>query len=144
MNKHSSLLTPFLSYEKMKCCGYEPTFLSEKLFVLATSNIGQGRTFFLKKFKTLKILVQFDQGSLTEREGLVQLTSSYCAKVKYSFSMKNSWYKQVYQEVNCTDPSRSLRIPWFALDFLAMIDDTGDCTIDIWDSSDSVVGRALN
>jgi hypothetical protein len=57
MNKHSSLLAPFLSYEKMKCGGYEPTFLLEKLFVLATSNIGQGRKVFFEKFKTLKTLV---------------------------------------------------------------------------------------
>ncbi len=64
-------------------------------------------------------MLQFVQGILTEREESVHLTSLYqlvqiscfqCWKSILFISYKTSFLEE---EVNCTEPSPSVRIPWF-------------------------------
>ncbi len=53
----------------------------------------------------------YTQGSLTEGEGSVQLTSSAAFILKLNFPFLQTIYP--YEEVNCTEPSPSVRAPWF-------------------------------
>jgi hypothetical protein len=58
-----------------------------------------------------------NQGSLTEREGLVQLTSFTSEFRSAPFYIENiiyNFYKTSYinEEVNCTETSHSVSFPW--------------------------------
>jgi hypothetical protein len=60
----------------------------------------------------------FQQGTLTEREGSVQLTSSYqlvCISCLWYCKHYLLFYKtsNLNEEVNCTKPSLSVSVPWF-------------------------------
>jgi hypothetical protein len=60
----------------------------------------------------------FQQGTLTEREGSVQLTSSYqLVCISYLWYCKHYllFYKtsNLIEEVNCTQVSLSVSVPWF-------------------------------
>ncbi len=62
--------------------------------------------------------VEFNQGTLTEREGSVQLTPSTNQFRQAIFVIENVIYyltKQVtpIEEVNRTEPSPSVGVPWF-------------------------------
>jgi len=62
----------------------------------------------LKTFRTS--IEGYVQGSLTEEEGSVQLTSSHSLVKKYFFYFYVTSY--IKEEVNCTEPSPSVSIPW--------------------------------
>jgi hypothetical protein len=62
-------------------------------------------------------LLLYVQGTLTEGEGSVQLTSKYrltafdITNINYLFS-KFTYLHLPYEEVNRTEPSRSVSVPW--------------------------------